>query len=71
MPIEYREWGAYCKTCGQMRLFRASVEKPTHVLHALLTIFTCLLWGLVWLIVSLSATSSPWRCSVCGSVYQP
>jgi hypothetical protein len=25
-----------------------------HVLHAILTIFTCALWGIVWLIVSLT-----------------
>ncbi len=31
------------------------VGKPVnHVLHAILTIFTCLLWGIVWLIVGLS-----------------
>jgi hypothetical protein len=29
--------------------------KPVnHVLHAILTIFTCLAWGLVWLIVSVT-----------------
>ncbi len=29
--------------------------KPVnHVLHAILTIFTCLLWGIVWLIVGLT-----------------
>jgi hypothetical protein len=25
-----------------------------HVLHAILTIFTCLLWGIVWLVLSLT-----------------
>lgn len=31
------------------------VGKPVnHVLHAILTIFTCLLWGIVWLIVGLT-----------------
>jgi hypothetical protein len=29
--------------------------KPVnHVLHAILTIFTCLLWGVVWIILSMS-----------------
>lgn len=26
-------------------------RQPNNVLHALLTIFTCLLWGIVWLIL--------------------
>lgn len=26
-------------------------KKPNNVLHALLTIFTCLLWGIIWLII--------------------
>lgn len=25
---------------------------PNHVLHAILTIFTCLLWGIVWAIMA-------------------
>lgn len=35
--------------------FNASLvagQKPNHVLHAILTIFTCLIWGIVWIIVS-------------------
>jgi hypothetical protein len=29
--------------------------KPVnHVLHAILTIFTCLMWGIVWLVLSLT-----------------
>jgi hypothetical protein len=27
-----------------------------HVLHAILTIFTCFLWGIVWLIVAAGET---------------
>ena len=29
--------------------------KPVnHVLHAILTIFTCALWGIVWIVLSLT-----------------
>ena len=26
-------------------------QKANHVLHAILTLFTCLLWGIVWLMI--------------------
>jgi hypothetical protein len=36
-------------------------------LWALLTIFTCGLWGIVWMIDSMK--QRPWRCSRCGLAY--
>lgn len=70
MPVEYSEWGGPCKACGQNRLFRSATVKPNHVLHAILTIFTCFLWGIVWLILSATTSSSPYRCTVCGNNFQ-
>ena len=70
MPVEYLEWGGFCRTCGQNRLFRSAVSKPNHVLHAILTIFTCFLWGIVWIMLSAASSRSPWRCTVCGSQHQ-
>lgn len=29
-------------------------KRPNHVLHAILTFFTCLLWGIVWLAIGLT-----------------
>jgi hypothetical protein len=66
MPGELVEWGGYCQNCQQHRLFRATIQKPNHVLHAILTIFTCFLWGVVWLLAANSVTSSLYRCTVCG-----
>ena len=71
MPIEYDEWGAYCTHCAADRLFRRTRSAPNHLLHAFLTVFTCLLWGIVWLVVASSPTLGPWRCTVCGNIYQP
>jgi hypothetical protein len=36
-----------------LRLYAAGslTDRPNHVLHAILTIFTCLLWGIVWLLM--------------------
>lgn len=61
----------HCPTCAQQRLIRQ--QRPTHVLHLLLTIFTFGLWGIVWLI--LASRESPARCTFCGTsmsrVYDP
>ena len=27
-------------------------HRPNHVLHAILTVFTCLLWGIIWAIIT-------------------
>ena len=29
-------------------------KKPEHVLHAILTIFTCLIWGIVWAVIAIN-----------------
>jgi hypothetical protein len=43
----------------------AQKNTPNHVLHLLLTIFTAGLWGIVWLIVTLSNIGG-YRCTQCG-----
>lgn len=53
----------YCHTCQRPVL--ATRTKPNHVLHFLVTMFTCGLWAFVWLFISLAARE-PWRCQVCG-----
>lgn len=42
-------------------------ERPNHVLHAIITIFSCGLWGLVWLIIA--ATSQIVRRTVVVDEY--
>jgi hypothetical protein len=29
-------------------------ERPNHVLHAIITFFTCGLWGIVWIVIALT-----------------
>ncbi len=59
--MEYRS--GFCAVCGAQR----KVERPgtNHVLHLLLTIFTCMLWLVVWFLVSVQFGG--WRCTFCGS----
>lgn len=58
---------AYCPTCGEHRLAeKESLDGAIHIIHALITLFSCGLWAVVWLIHALSA-SGPWRCQRCGA----
>ena len=52
----------YCLSCDQPVL--AEKQRPTHVLHLLLTLLTGGLWLIVWLGLSLPSTP---RCPHCGS----
>lgn len=52
----------YCRACQQNT--RVSRQRPSHLLHLVLTILTVGLWGWVWLFVSMFGR--PWRCDQCG-----
>lgn len=60
MPREQSQ--RYCATCDRVVLVQRAV--PNHLIHALVTIFTCLTWGVVWIAVSMR--ERPWRCAFCG-----
>jgi hypothetical protein len=60
--------GLFCIVCGKQTLHRSS-EKVNHVLHFLITFFTCGLWGIIWLILSVGAHNSAHVCTVCGQQY--
>jgi hypothetical protein len=60
MPSEQAQ--LFCVTCQRYVLVQRPV--PHHLVHALVTLFTCGGWGIVWLILSLG--KSPWRCAYCG-----
>lgn len=55
----------FCYVCDQQRLF----QKPriNHVLHLILTLVTVGLWGIVWIILGISNSAKPLRCTACGS----
>src|SRR5262245_14877822 len=57
-----RENTGYCHSCKRQVLVRQ--ETTNDVLYAILTIFSCGLWGIVWFFSSL--TNRPWRCTACG-----
>lgn len=54
----------YCRTCEAPVL--ASKQKPSHVLHLLLTLITFGLWIFVWMFLTLMAAMRSYRCTTCG-----
>ena len=54
----------YCPVCQQQRLFTAQ-NQVNQVFYLILTLFSCGLWGIVWLIQNLSYTPR-FHCSQCG-----
>lgn len=36
----------------EIRELQVHASAPNHVLHAILTLFTCFLWAVVWIVVS-------------------
>ncbi len=65
MPIEHSQ--AHCATCQRMVLVQRAT--PNHLIHALVTLFSCGAWAVVWAIVALNKPA--WRCGVCGSTPSP
>jgi hypothetical protein len=62
MPHQHGSF--YCGYCRQARLFRRTTVN--HVLHLILTIFTCgLFWTPIWIIFTLFG-KGPWMCAMCG-----
>ena len=52
----------WCNACN--RQVAAVANRPSHLLHLLLTIITAGLWGIVWILAIV--TASGWKCSLCG-----
>ncbi len=59
-----KETSLPCTVCGKLTLHRQ--QTPNHVLHFLISFFTCGLWLLVWLVLA-TDYRKPWRCSFCGT----
>lgn len=60
MPVE--QSSQHCAACGRPTLHQRNA--PSHILHAIITLFTFGLWVVVWI---LACFRGPWRCQVCGS----
>lgn len=54
----------YCDDCSKHVL--AVRQTPNHILHLLLTLVTCGLWGIIWIGVSIGADKT-YRCPNCGA----
>jgi hypothetical protein len=53
-----------CAYCQRPVLGRR--EGVNHVLHAIISIFSCGLWLIVWLVLVLSDPSNEYACPNCG-----
>jgi hypothetical protein len=62
--MTFEEASGFCKTCDKQALVRR--QKANHILHFLITFFTCGAWALVWIIVA--GKRRDFLCSTCGSV---
>jgi hypothetical protein len=59
--MAYRETTGYCSYCQRQVLIRR--RSPNHILHLLLSVFTCV-WLPVWIL--LAVRIGGWRCAYCG-----
>jgi hypothetical protein len=63
--VGVEEWQTWCPNCQRPVLGRR--DTPNHILHFLISFFTCGLWVVAWIILAVSATRAPYRCSICGT----
>lgn len=55
---------SFCSHCG--KYVPVTKNTPNHILHFLVTCFSCGLWVIPWICISLF-NNSKWRCNHCGS----
>ncbi len=54
--------------CPHCRVLVLAVKStPNHAVHAVVSLFTCGLWLVVWAILGIISASSSYRCSHCGT----
>ena len=58
----YTESSGYCGHCANY--VRVRRPAPSHLLHFIITVFTCSLWLIPWVLVSIRAGG--WTCAACG-----
>ena len=68
MPSHAEQTQVYCNVCRRPTLHTRNVREPPHVMHCLITLFSCGLWAIVWIIDSFATASraEPFRCTQCG-----
>jgi predicted RNA-binding Zn-ribbon protein involved in translation (DUF1610 family) len=55
----------FCPSCD--RLVLGIRQKPSHVLHLLLSVITMGLWLIPWFLISVFSSGSKYKCPNCGS----
>lgn len=58
-----QEATGFCKFCNKQVMIRR--KGTNHILHLILSIITCGLWIIVWILVSIKIGG--WRCTQCGT----
>lgn len=60
---DYFAQGYQLETRSEFDAVIYKVNKANHVLHGIITLFTCLTWGIVWIVVA-ACTKNPERHSI-------
>lgn len=56
------------RICPRCRTHVLAVRQtPNHAIHAVVSLFTCGFWLIVWIILAIVSASSTYRCSQCGT----
>ena len=55
--------GAHCNTCDKSVM--AQSNKPNHLLHFIISVFTAGLWIIPWIIITFAGIGG-YRCTSCG-----
>lgn len=63
------EQSGFCDYCKRPVLGRR--DGVNHVLHAIISIFSCGLWLIVWLIFVLADSRNEYACPTCGGRVTP
>ena len=58
-------WQTFCPSCQKLTM--GSRQTPNHLLHFIVTFFTCGLWVIPWVIITVTTSSAPYLCNICGT----
>jgi len=63
--MSQEQTSGHCNACRRSTLMVR--EKPNHILHLLISLFTFGAWVLVWLLISVGKLGGKYRCTQCGT----
>lgn len=62
LAMAFQEATGWCEKCHRQVMLRR--PGANHVLHLILTLVTCGIWSIVWILSSVRIGG--WRCTICG-----